>query len=350
MPFLLSSLLAMTLLTQPQPAASPTAKAPAAVPAQTTGPYHVIRTFDIGGEGGWDLVEIDSEAHRLYVPRSTRVMVIDTETGKVVGEVADTSGVHDVALAPQLGKGFSANGKTDDVSVFDLKTLKTEKTIKAGKNPDAIIFEPTTKRVFVFNGKSNNATVISAADLTVVGTIDVGGKPELAVVDGQGNVFVNVENTSELLRINAKAMTVEKRIALAPGEEPTGLAIDTATHRVFAACGNQKMIVVDTESGKILGTPAIGAGVDGAGFDATGHFALSSNGEGTLTVIGTTGEKPFDVVQTLSTAKGARTMTIDAKTRMIYLPTAEFEPQAAGDKGKRPKMKPGTFKVVVVGV
>lgn len=343
MSLILSAVVLLTVFAPAQPVAAPPAPGKAAHPA-----YHVTKTFDIGGEGGWDCIEIDPASHHLYVSRSNRVLVIDARTGVLVGEVKDTSGVHDIALATSLGKGFTSNGKTNDVSVFDLKTLKVEATVKAGKSPDAIIFEPVTQRVFCFNGHGGDATVISATDDTVLGTIALGGKPELAAIDGAGHVFVNLEDKSEVLELDAKAMTIAKRVSLAPGEEPTGLAADPETHRLFAACHNRKMAVVDIESGKVLATPAIGTGVDGAGFDTTGKVAISSNGEGSITVISTEGGNPFEVLQTLPTARGARTMTIDQHTREIFLPTAEFEPQKAGEKG-RPKMKPGTFKIVVVG-
>lgn len=338
----------------PTPRAAPGERPAASPPAAAPGPYHVIRTIDVGGEGGWDYVAVDSDTGRLFVPRSTRVVVIDTETGKPVGEIADTAGVHGVALAPSLNKGFTSNGKSDDVTVFDLKTLKPISTVKVGKNPDAILFEPVTNRVFAFNGRSNDATVIAADDLSVAGTIPLGGKPEFAVADGQGRIFVNIEDTSELVRIDAKTLKVEQRISLSPGSEPSGLAIDPAHHRLFAVCHNEMMVVVDSETGKVIATPAIGKGVDGAAFDAGGGFALSSNGEGTMTVVGTAddhGMKPFTVVQTLPTARGARTMVMDPKNRRAYFPTADFEAAAPGEKesGKRPKMKAGSFKIVVVG-
>jgi YVTN family beta-propeller protein len=330
----------------PTPHAAPAATAPAAT--QAAGPYHVTKTFTLGGDGGWDCIEVDPGAGRLYVSRGTRVMVADAQSGKLIGEVESTSGVHDVALAPKLGKGFTSNGKTGDVSVFDLATLRVTATVPAGKNPDAIVFEPVTQRVFCFNAKGDDVTVINAADNTVLGTIALGGNPELTAIDGAGHVFVNIENTSEVLELDAKGMSVAKRVSLAPGEEPTGLAYDGATKHLFAACHNQKMAVVDLDAGKVVATPAIGSGVDGAGFDITGKFAISSNGEGTITVIGTTGDNHFEVLQTLPTARGARTMAIDQHTREIFLPTAEFEAQKQGEKG-RPKMKPGTFKIVVVG-
>ncbi len=326
------------------------AQTPAAVVAKNTAPFKVLQTFEVGGDGGWDCVTVDSQSHRLFVPRGTHVMVIDTESGKVVGDIANTAGVHCVALVPSIGKGFTSNGKSGDVTVFDMNTLKTERTIPAGKGPDVAAVEPITKRVFVLNAKSNDATVISSDDLSVVGTIALGSNPEFAAMDGRGNVFINLEGSSEIVRVDAKTMKVEQRIALKPGEEPTGLAIDVAHGWLFAACSNQMMVVVDIATGKILATPAIGKGVDGAGFMDAGGYAISSNGEGSITVVDTRAEKPFTVAQTLETGGGARTMVIDQKTRRIYLPSAQFEPPAPDAKpGKWPKMKPGTFKIVVVG-
>lgn len=351
----LALIVGLSIIAQPGVAKQPDVAKPAAMSApKATGPFHVEATFSVGGEGSWDYITLDPEANRLYVPRSTRVMVLDAQTGKPVGEIGETAGVHGVALAPLLNKGFTSNGKAGTVTIFDLKTLKALQTVKVGENPDAILFEPTTKRVFVFNGKSKDATVFGAEDGTVVQTIPMGGKPEFAVEDGAGKVYVNVEDTSELLRVDAKTMTVEKRFSLAPGEEPSGLAIDAVHKRLFAVCANQKVVVVDAESGKVLASPTIGKGVDGASFDAVGGFALASNGEGTLSVVSTKSDT-FEVVQTLATAPRARTLTIDPKSRRIYLPTAEFEPlpDAPKDAPKsaqrpRPAMKPGSFKIIVV--
>jgi DNA-binding beta-propeller fold protein YncE len=277
-------------------------------------------------------------------------MVLDTQTGKVLGDIPDTAGVHGVALAPDLGKGFTSNGRAGTVTVFDLTGYKTLATVKVGDNPDSILFEPTTKRVFAFNGRSKDATVIGAEDLKVAGTIALGGKPEFSVADGAGKIFANIEDTSEVVRIDAASMKVEARFKIAPGEEPSGLAIDTAHKRLFSVCSNQKMIVLDADTGKVLASPAIGKGVDGAAFDASGGFALASNGDGTMSVISTKDDK-FEVAQTLTTAPRARTVAIDPKSRRIYLPTAEFEPaKEPGKDGRpaRPAMKPGTFKIVVV--
>lgn len=342
----------VALLSFIQPETSGPALQPAqtAAPAMEPGPFRVERVFSVGGDGGWDCVTFDPESGRLYVPRATHVMVIDPASGTVVGDVPDTAGVHCVAVG--LGKGYTSNGKAGTVTVFDLKTLAVEKTIKAGENPDAILFEPTTTRVFCFNGKSNDVTVINAQDGSVAGTIPVGGKPELTVADGQGTVFVNVEDTNELIRIDARELRVVGRFPLTPGEGPTGLAIDAAHKRLFAACTNQKMVALDATSGKVLGAVDIGKGVDGADFDPAGPYAVTSNGEGTLSVISTKDDH-FQVVQTLATAPGARTIAADPKNRRFYLVTAEFEPPkpaAPGAKPARPAMKPGTFKLVVVGV
>lgn len=344
--------LAIATLSQPQPApsapAAPKASAPAAMPqpAASDGPYALLRTFEVGGEGGWDIVTVDSAAGRLYVPRGTHVMVIDTNTGKVAGDIPGTDGVHGVAVAPELGKGFTSNGKSGDVTVFELATLKVIQTVKAGTNPDAIVFEPKTKRVLCFNGRSSDATVISAESLSPLGAIALGGKPEFAAMAGDGTVFVNLEDKSEVLKLDAEQMKVLERWPLAPGKEPTGLAIDPAHHRLYAACGNEMMVVLDSQTGKVVATPAIGKRPDGAEFDVTAGLAMAPSGEGTLTVIGPTLKDQFGVVQTLKTQRGARTLVLDPKTRLVYLPTADYE---AAKEGERPKMKPGTFKVLVVG-
>jgi YVTN family beta-propeller protein len=311
--------------------------------------YHQLKSVKIGGDGGWDYLAVDSG--RLFLSRGTRVVVLDAETLKPVGEIPGTDGVHGVAFAPELGRGFVSAGKADSVVIFDLKTLKTLGTVKAGANPDAILYDPSTKRVFAFNGKSKDATVIDAAAGTVLGTIPVGGKPEFAAADGKGGVFVNVEDTSELLSIDPTAMTVKSRWPLAPCEEPTGLTIDAAGGKLFAVCGNKKMAIVDAASGKVLATPDIGGGADAASFDPGTGYAFSSNGEGTLTVVAPT-KDGYAVAQTVKTRKGARTMALDAKTHKVYLVTADFEPAPAATAEKphqRPTPKAGTFTVLVFG-
>lgn len=346
--FALVVTLGASVLAQPTPGAQPAAPA-ASAPVAAPGPYRVQTTFSVGGDGSWDYLCLDADGSRLFVPRGTHTMVLDTKTGKTLGDIADTQGVHGVALAADQGKGFTSNGRAGTLTVFDLKEYKTLGTVKVGENPDSILFEPTTQHIFAFNGRSKDASVVDAESLKVVGTIPLGGKPEFSVADGAGKVFVNIEDTSELLRLDAKSMKVEERWKLAPGQEPSGLAFDVPHKHLFAVCSNEKMIVVDSETGKVLATPAIGKGTDGAGFDPAG-FAFSSNGDGTLTVVSTKDDK-FEVAQTLPTAARARTCAVDPKSRRVFLPTAEFEPAPpakAGERPARPAMKPGTFKIVVV--
>jgi len=339
------------LLPQDPPPVQPAA--PAAPATRTDdAPYHVLQTFRVGGEGSWDYLTVDAEARRLYVPRSTRVLVLDADSGAKVGEIADTAGVHGVALAPESGKGFTSNGRADTVTVFDLKTLAVVKTIKTGKNPDALTFEPKHQRVYVGDGRSSEVTVIAADKLEVAGTVAIGGKPEAIVADADGNVFVNVEDTSEIVCIDPDKLTVAGRFKLAPGTGPSGLAIDPARHLLFSVCDNERMVVLDAKTGAVQATPAIGKRVDGAVFDPETGCALSANGEGTITVVATTGDKPYTILQTLKTAAGARTIAYDGKKHRVYLPTAEFEAPteaSGGGRRQRPTMKPETFQIVVVG-
>lgn len=334
----------------PQNPATPAPAAPAEPAAKNH--YQVEKTFAIGEDGGWDYVTVDHAANRLYVPRGNRVLVLDAETGKKVGELKDTAGVHGVILATGFGKGFSSNGRANNATVFDLKTLAVEKTIATGTNPDALLFEPKRGRVYIGNGRSNDVTVIDVAKLEVLGTIAVGGKPEAMVCDADGTVYVNVEDKSEIVRLDAEKLTADQHWSLAPGEEPTGLAIDVANHTLFAACSNETMVVLDAKTGKVLATPKIGKRTDGAMFDAVAGYAISANGEGTLSIVSTRGEHPFTVIETIATAAGARTLTLDPVSRRLYLPTAEYEaaqPAASGGERRRPAMKAGSFKIVVVG-
>ncbi len=340
--------LSPTLWASPQagttPAAAPTK------PAATT--YHVLKTFEVGGDGGWDYLTIDNENRHLFISRSTHTMVLDADTGKVAGDIADTAGVHGIAIASDLGRGFTSNGKAGTSTIFDLKTLKPLGTVKVGDNPDAILYDAKTKRVFTFNGRSNDASAIDAAAGTVAGTIPLGGKPETGVSDGNGKLFVNIEDKSEIVEIDAKEMKVLARWPIAPGEEPSGLAIDTKTHRLFAACGNEKMIVLDCESGKVLATLTIGSGVDGAAFDPTSNCAFSSNGDGTITVVHEDSATAFSVLENAPTSRGARTIAYDPKTHNLYLPAAKYEPAPeakAGEKRPRPKAIEGSFMILVVG-
>lgn len=314
--------------------------------------YRLIKKITVGGEGGWDALTFDSATHRLYLSHATRVVVVDVESGKTVGEIPNTNGVHGIALAPDLNRGFTSNGRDSTVTVFDMKTLQTLSQIKVGKNPDAIIYDPVTHRVFSFNGASSDATVIDAQKGTVAGTIALNGKPEFAVSDGRGMVYVNIEDKSEVVALDARALTVKNRWPLAPGEEPSGIAMDRKNRRLFVACANQKMIVVNADNGHIIANLPIGKGVDGADFDPNTKLAFSSNGDGTLTVIHEDSPDKFSVVENATTQRGARTMALDEKTHDVFLVTAEFGPPPAPTSERprpRPSIVPGTFSVLVMG-
>ena len=257
-------------------------------PGLCTGTIKVVKTWKLGGDGGWDYLTADSANHRLFIARATRVMVVDTESGKQIGEIADTPGVHGVALDPETGRGFTSNGRENTVSMFDLKSLAVEKKIKVGSGPDAILYDPFSKRVFTFNGKGDerSATAVDASKGEVVGKIELGGKPEFAATDEKGTVFVNIEDTSELVALDPQKLTVKSRWKLTGCEEPTGLSIDLKNRRLFAGCGgNKKMVVVDADNGKYVAAPSIGEGCDATAFDADRGLAFASAGDGTITVI-----------------------------------------------------------------
>jgi DNA-binding beta-propeller fold protein YncE len=312
----------------------------------------VARRVTIGGEGGWDYLVVDTVAHRLYLSRGSHVQVLDTDRDSIVGDIPNTPGVHGVAIARDLGRGFTSNGRDSTVTVFDLKTLAPLSTVKVtGRNPDAILYEPATRRVFTFNGGSADATALDAATGTVVGTIPLGGKPEFAVAQGDGRVFVNIEDRSEIVAFDARTLAVQARWPLAPCEEPTGLAIDRAHGRIFAGCSNERMAVVDTKSGRVVATPPIGAGVDGTAFDPATQLAFASNGEGTLTVVHEDAPDRYTVVGTVPTQRGARTLALDERTHRVYTVTAQFGPPPAATPDRphpRPAPVPGTFTVLEV--
>src|SRR3954451_7149908 len=307
--------------------------------------YHLAGEIKVGGEGGWDYLTVDAAARRLYVSHATHVVVIDVDAGKVVGDIPDTPGVHGIAVAPELNRGFVSNGRSNNVTVFDLKTLKLLGQVATGENPDSIRYDATTGRVFTFNGRSKNSTVIDAKTSAVAGTIPLPGKPEFSVADGKGKVYVNIEDTNEIVEIDAAKATVTKKYSLSPCEEPSGLAIDTKGRHLFSVCSNRLMAVSDPDTGKVVATPAIGAGSDGAAFDPGTGYAFSSNGDGTLTIVQQTGGK-WDVLEKIATERGARTIAIDEKTHKIYLPTAKTAPSASGG---RASYLPNTFKVLIVG-
>ena len=308
--------------------------------------FHVIRHIAIGGAGGWDYVTVDAEARRVYQSHSDRVVVVDIDKGTVAGTIMNTPGVHGVALAPKLNRGFVSDGRTDTVTVFDMKTLATVAEWKTtGANPDAILYVPSAQRLFTFNGRGKNATVFDATKGTVVDTIDLGGKPEFAQTDDK-RVYVNIEDTSEIAIIDPVTAKVEKRAPLAPCESPSGLAIDRKHKRLFSVCENQKMVVTDTDSLKVVATLPIGKGVDGVAFDD--DRAFSSNGaDGTITVVRELSPDKFEVEETVPTARGARTIAADPKSHHLFLPTAQFGPPVEGQR--RPPIVEGTFELLEVG-
>jgi len=314
--------------------------------------YHLINTYKLGGEGGWDYLTIDSSSRRLYISRATHVMVIDVDTGKSVGDIPDTPGVHGIALAPELGRGFVSNGREGTVTIFDTQSLKLISKVKAGENPDAILYDPASKRVFAFNGRSHDATAIDAATGTVAGTIKLEGKPEFAASDGKGEIFVNIEDKSQIDALDPNKLEVKASWPLAPCQEPSGLAIDRKNRRLFAGCDNKMMAVVDTDTGKVIATPAIGDGVDANGFDPGTNLAFASCGEGVLTVVKEESPTKFTVVQSVATQQGARTMALDEKTHNVAVVTAKFGPPpapTADNPHPRRTILPDSFVVLVYG-
>ncbi|MGC2322853.1 MAG: PQQ-binding-like beta-propeller repeat protein [Terriglobales bacterium] len=314
--------------------------------------FHLIKKIPLGGEGGWDCLAFDPGSGRLYISRATHVIVLDAASGKVVGDIPDTAGVHGIALAPELGRGFTSNGRAGTVTIFDAKTLAIIGQANAGQNPDAIVYDSASKRVFAMNGRSGDATAIEAASGKVAGTVRLEGKPEFAVADGRGRIYVNLEDKSQLLALDSRKLKVVARWPLAPCEEPTGLAIDLEHRRLFAGCLNKLMAVVDADSGKVIATLPIGSGVDGTAFDSGLQHAYASNGEGTLTVIHEDASGKFTVVDNVPTQRGARTMALDPASHQIYVVSADFgppPPPTPEQPRPRPMIVPNTFVVLVLG-
>ena len=318
-------------------------------PAQS---YKVTGSIAIGGTGGWDYLTADAQNRRLYVSHGNEVVVIDPDSQKIVGHITGLNRIHGIAIASDLGLGFISDGGSNEVVAFQLQDLSVKQKIKAGTNPDGIVYDSASKRVFAFNGRSGDATAIDGATGNVAGTVKLGGKPEFPVSDGQGSVYANIEDKSEIVRIDSKALTVSSRWSVAPCESPSGLAIDGENRRLFSVCDNKMMAIVDADTGKVIATPAIGEGPDAAAFDPGTKVAFSSNGEsGTLTVIKESGKDQYSEAGTVQTAQGARTMALDEKTHKIYLATASFGPPApstSGNARRRPTILPGTFKLLVV--
>jgi len=314
--------------------------------------YKILNKVKVGGTGGWDYITLDNTGRRIYASHGGNVEVIDIDGGKVAGQITQLHGVHGIAVAPDLGKGFISNGQSNSVTIFDLKTLAKTGEPATGQNPDSICYEPKTKRIFTFNGRSNDSTAIDARNNEIIGSFAVGDKPEFCVVDGAGKLYVNIENTSEIVEIDAVKPGVTRRASLAPCEGPSGLAIDTKNKKLFSVCGNKMMAVTDIASMKLIATPAVGPGTDGAGFDPGLGLAFSANGgDGTLTIVKLVNGK-YEAVDNVPTERGARTMTVDEKLHRVYLPGAEFGPAPEAKDGKkqgRPPVLPDSFHILVVG-
>jgi len=313
--------------------------------------YKALTAVHIGGDGGWDILNVDPDAHRVYLSHATKVIVVDTEKNTAIGEITDTPGVHAFFPVPRLGRGFSSNGRENKVSVVDLKTLKATEKIDVGENPDAVSYDEKRGEVYVFNHTGKSATVIDARSLKVVATIALEGQPEFGAVDPEaGRVYVNLEDKSEVAVIDTTNHKVIFHWPLAPGEEPSGIALDRAHHRLFSTCSNKMMMMLDTESGKLVGQVPIPGRVDGCAFDEKTQLVFASSGEGTTTIAKEESPDKLVVAQTLTTLVGARTIGLDPVTHRIYLPTAKFEPPIAPSPGAsptRPKIIPDTMMLLV---
>jgi|HubBroStandDraft_2_1064218.scaffolds.fasta_scaffold187539_2 DNA-binding beta-propeller fold protein YncE len=310
--------------------------------------YKVTGTIKIGGTGGWDYLAVDPDAGRVYASHGTVVEVVDTKAGKVIGQIPQLHGVHGIAVAPEFGKGFITNGQSNSVTIFDLKTLAKVGEPQTGQNPDSVCFEPKTKHIFTFNGRSKDSTDIDPKTNEVIKTFPLGGKPEECAVDGTGKIYVNLEDSSEILEIDAAKTEVTRHASLAPCESPSGLAIDIKNKKLFSACDNKVMAVTEIPTLKVVMTPPIGAGPDGAGFDSGLGLAFSSNGaDGTLSIVKAVNGK-YETVDTVTTERGARTMTVDSKNHRVYLLAAQYGP-AVESKNGRPPILPDSFHIIVVG-
>ncbi|HEY6062206.1 MAG TPA: YncE family protein [Chitinophagaceae bacterium] len=311
--------------------------------------FHILKTFHIQSGGGWDYIAVGPGNNRLYVSHGTQVNILNQSTGDSIGVIENTTGVHGIAFDKSQNKGFTSNGRLNNVTVFDLTTNVVITQIATGINPDAILYEPFTKKIITCNGRSKSLSIIDPVSNTLLDSIDVGGKPETAVSNGAGKLYVNIEDKNEIVLVDLKTFKVEAHWPLAPAEEPTGLAFDKETNRLFAGCGNKLLAIVNAATGKLIQTLPIGDGCDGAAFDNVTKNIFTSNGDGTLSVYH---EKPadlFELVTNVPTKRGARTIAVDEKNHLLYLPTADFEPADPNVPKSRPKMIPGTFQVLVVG-
>jgi DNA-binding beta-propeller fold protein YncE len=319
----------------------------AAISLQSAGPYQIIRTYAVGGDGSWDYIVPDSPNHRLFIGRQDRVMVVDEDTGTVLGNVTGIKGAHGTAIAGSTGRGFATSGQDASVVMFDLTSFKPLGRIAAAEDADAIIYDAASKRVFTFNGDAHSSTVIDPAAGARITDIPLGGKPEYGASAGDGKVYANLTDTSEVVEIDAKNAKVLRRWPTAPCKQPVAMAIDTAHHRLFSGCRSGVMAVSDYEAGKMIATAPIGTGVDGAAFDATSGNAFASNADGTLTVIHQDSPDRYSVVQTLQTAVGSRNMGLDPANHRIFVAAAKFDAPPANGRGRGP-MVSGSFSVLVI--
>lgn len=301
----------------------------AALSISTAGPdssgYHIVKKVPLPGAGGWDYLTVDGAARRLYITHATQVLVVDADSLEVVGNIPGLSGVHGVAIAAEFGRGFITNGGTDSVTVFDLKSLAKIAEIKVGKKPDAIVYDPASKRVFAMNGDGDSATAINAADNKVVGTVELGGGPEFSVADGKGNVFVNLEEKNQLLRIDSRALTVKDRWPVAPCQAPSSLGFDGENSRLFLGCRSKLMAVVNAETGSVVASYPIGDHADATAFDSTARIAFTSTGDGNIFPFHQDSPNSYSALSPIPTVKGSKTMTIDKKTQRLFVPAREGE-------------------------
>lgn len=308
--------------------------------------YKLGNKIHVEGNGGWDYLNVDEVNGRIFVSHGTVAQAIDISTGKLAGTIPDTKGIHGIAIANDLNKGFTSNGRDSSVTIFNLKTFEViTKIYVTGRNPDAILYDPFSQRVFTFNGGGSNSTVIDAKDNKVIGTVPLDGKPEFSVTDGKGKIFVNIEDKSVINVINSMTLKVEQHWPIAPGEEPSGLALDNQNHRLFSVCSNKLMVIIDAESGKVITALPIGDRCDGVAFDPEKKRAYSSNGEGSVTVIQEENSNSYKVLETIVTQPGAKTIAIDKTTHHLYLTTAEYE-TAPTPTNRRPPVKPDSFIIL----
>ncbi len=323
-----------------------------AAPKPQGSEYRLMKKVILGGEGGWDYLLADADTHRVFISRGTHTMVVDAG-GKSLGDITNTQGVHGIALAHEFNRGFTSNGRANSITIFDLGTLQTINEVKIdGQNPDAIVYDPASKRVFTMNGRSNNATALDAKSGEVAGSVPLGGKPETAQADGEGHVFVNIEDKSQIVEFDSKSLQVLNTWSIAPCESPSGLAFDVKHKRLFAGCDNKVMAVVDATNGKVVATVPIGDGVDANGFDPGTGFAFASCGDGTLTVAHEDSADTYSVADTIKTQRGARTMTVDTGSHNVYTVTAEYGPAPAPTQENprpRPTMVPNSFTLLIYG-